>query len=86
MSTIRATFINGMIVPDASPEWANGTRIVLALDGEVAPSASNEDDSSPEAIRERLALMDRVEPWMTPEEDEAWRRQRDDQKNEELAG
>ena len=55
MSTIRATFINGMIVPDASPEWANGTRIVLAPDGEVAPLGSNEDDSSPEAIRERLA-------------------------------
>ncbi len=85
MSSIRGTFLDGMIVPDSVTGWANGTRIVLALDGEVAPSRPEDDDSSPEAISQRLAQMDRVEPWMTPEEDEEWRRQRTEKKCEELA-
>ena len=45
----------------------------------------DDDDVSPEAIARRLALIDHVQPWMTPEQEAAWKRQREEDKAAELA-
>src|SRR5260221_13374019 len=84
MSAIRGTFMDGKIIPDALPSWANGARVVVELDDSLRDDPPVDEDVSPEAIAKRLALMEQVEPWMTPEEDAEWRRQRAEDKKTQL--
>ena len=83
MSAIRGTFLNGGIVPDVSPPWADGTRLDLEPREESGPV--DEEVSSPEEIARLLALMDSLEPVMSEEEALEWERQRREQKEKELA-
>ncbi|MFO0803742.1 MAG: hypothetical protein U0791_11570 [Gemmataceae bacterium] len=80
MDAIGATFVDGDIVPDVSPEWKTGTRLNIE-----AAELPDDDDVSPEAIAKRLALIDRVEPWMTPEDFAEWERERAEEKARFLA-
>jgi hypothetical protein len=80
MNAVGGTYEGGRIVPDAPPEWTNGTRLNIE-----AIELPEDDDVSPEAIAKRLALIDRVEPWMTPEEFAEWERERAEEKARFLA-
>jgi len=73
MSAIRGTYINGMIVPDSVPNWAEGARVSMTLQ---ESSDFPADDDSPEAITRRVALMDEFEraPVMTDVEAEEFER------------
>jgi hypothetical protein len=85
MSEINATVIDGQIVPDAPPAWPNGTRVAVKPVGQTGDDLPDDDDSSPEAIAKRLALMDRVRPWMTPDEFAEWERVRAENKAFQLS-
>ena len=89
MNTIRGTIHNGQVIFDTPPELKEGTPVAvspLATSGMIASDDLPDDnDSSPEAIAKRLALMDRVRPWMTPEELADWERIRADDKAFQLS-
>jgi hypothetical protein len=85
MSAIRGTIQDGKVVFNTPPNWPNGAEVVVELAPPVADELPDDDDTSPEAIARRLALMDRVRPWMTPEEEAAWKKQREEDKAAELA-
>jgi hypothetical protein len=57
----------------------------VSLTPELEDELPADDDASPEAITKRLALMDRVQPWMTPEEQAEWERVRADTKAFQLS-
>jgi hypothetical protein len=62
-------------IPDDAPDDSRTTRASerrRLLVGDLP----DDNDTSPEAIAKRLALMDRVQPWMTPEEFAEWERVR----------
>ena len=80
MNAVGATFVDGEIVPDDPPDWRTGTRLNIE-----ATELPDDDDVSPEAIAKRLALIDRVEPWMAPEEFAEWERVRAEEKARFLA-
>ena len=80
MNAIGATFVDGDIIPDGLPDWKSGTRLNIE-----ATELPDDDDVSPEAIAKRLLLIDRVEPWMTPEEFAEWERVRAEEKARFLA-
>lgn len=75
MDEVRGTIRNGQVVLDAPAAWSDGTPVAVAPLGR-ADELPDDNDSSPEAIARRLALMDRVRPWMTPDELAEWERGR----------
>jgi hypothetical protein len=87
MSTIRGRYIGGKVILDAPADWPEGAEVNVELTspGELPDERPDDEDTSPEAIARRLALMDRVEPWMTPEEEAAWKKQREEDKAVQLA-
>jgi hypothetical protein len=86
MSTIRGTIQDGQVILSAPADLPNGTPVAVnPLPPAAADELPDDDDASPEAIARRLALMDRVQPWMTPEEEAAWKKQREEDKAAELA-
>lgn len=84
MNAVRGTFVKGMIVPDVQPSWEDGARVLVNLDDAQIDEFVDED-VSPEAIAKRLALMDLVEPWMTPEEEAQWKKERAEEKVVQLS-
>jgi hypothetical protein len=72
---LRGTIRNGQVVLDAPAAWQDGTPVAVAPVTH-ADELPDDADGSPEAIARRLALMDRVQPWMTPDELAAWERAR----------
>ena len=86
MSTIRGTIQDGQVALSKPADLPNGTEVTV---NPVSPPGVDElpddEDVSPEAIARRLALMDRVLPWMTPEQEAAWKKQREEDKAAELA-
>jgi len=86
MSAIRGTIRDGKVIFDTPPDWPEGTPVeVEPVCAGAADELPDDDDDSPEAIARRLALMDRVQPWMTPEEEEVWKQRRAEDKAAELA-
>src|SRR5262245_57299696 len=86
MSVIHGTYRDGKIILDSPPaDWPEGTEVVVKLSDPVVGELPDDEDVSPDAIARRLALMEQVEPWMTPEQDAAWRQQREKDKAEQLA-
>ena len=83
MSAIRGTYLNGTIVPDTQPGWAEGTRVELSAAEERGIPLT--DDDSPEANAKRLAIMETLQPVMTEEQAREWERQRAEAKAAELA-
>jgi hypothetical protein len=65
------------VVLSAPANLPNGTPVTVSL---VTPVGTDElpddEDVSPEAISRRLALVERVRPWMTEEELAEWERVR----------
>lgn len=70
MSAIRGTYLNGSIVLDTNPDWAEGT--LVDVDVASDPEYPDDDDDSPEANAKRIALMEEFErgPVMSDEDAE----------------
>lgn len=87
MTTLYGTVSGGKIELTAPPGCPDGTP-VRAIVGEqpILPTGlPDDDDGSPAAIARRLELMEQVVPWMTDEEDAAWRADLARRKAEQLA-
>src|SRR5262245_9070269 len=86
MSTIRGTIQDGQVILNTPTSLPNGTPVTVSP---ITPAGVDElpddNDVSPEAIARRLALMDRVQPWMTPEELAEWERVRAEDKAFQLS-
>jgi hypothetical protein len=81
MSAIPATFIDGMIIPDVPPDWPNGMRVWMRpAECHERDQLPNDDDLSPAAIARRLELIDQIQPFLTPEEEEDWKKALAEQK------
>ena len=77
MSVIRGTIQDGQVVLPSPANLPNGTPVTVSPAGSGSvDELPDDDDVSPEAIAKRLALIDRVQAWMTPEELAAWERVR----------
>jgi hypothetical protein len=72
MSAIPGMYVNGMIIPDVKPDWAEGARVSVELAEKL--DVPDPEDESPEAIAKRIALMDRMEPPMSEQEALEWER------------
>ena len=69
MNTMMGTYLDGQIVPDSVPSWANGVRIVMEVDvASCEPTDDQGDD--PESIARWLAWYDALEPLILTAEDE----------------
>jgi hypothetical protein len=78
VSTIRATWRNGQIIPDVPVDWPEGCRLIVERASAGDGDAAQEDwHNTPEAIAEWLTWYDSLEPLVfTPEEEAdiaAWR-------------
>jgi hypothetical protein len=73
MSAIRGTYLNGTIVPDTQPAWAEGTRVSMDV---ASATEYPDDDESPDAIAKQLALMEAFErePVMSDDDADAFER------------
>ena len=62
MPPIHATFIDGQIIPDARPEWPNGTLLVVtAVPAPPIPMMTEaEQGDDPESIAHWLAAFDSI--------------------------
>ncbi len=86
MSAIRGTIQDGQVVLSKPADLPNGTEVTVnPVSSPGVDELPDDEDVSPEAIARRLALMDRVQPWMTPEQEAAWKKQREEDKAAELA-
>jgi hypothetical protein len=86
MSTIRGTIQDGKVVFDTPPDVPNGTPVTVNFSPWAGTDdLPDDDDQSPEAIARRLALMDRVQQWLTPEEQAAWEKARAEDKAFQLS-
>src|SRR5437868_1703480 len=87
MPTLYGTVTGGKIELPAPAGWADGTsvRVEVAAVAPLPPGLPDDDDDSPAAIARRLELTAQVVPWMTDEEDAAWRADLAARKAEQLA-
>ena len=88
MSAIRGTIQDGKIILDAPTELPNGTRVTVQPTGsEYVGVGIREEDwpTTPEGIAALLAKMDQIQPFLTPEEEAAWRQALAEQKAWEIA-
>jgi hypothetical protein len=86
VSAIPATFIDGKIIPDVRPDWPNGTRVrVRPAECHERDQLPDDDDLSPAAIARRLELIDQIQPFLTPEEEEDWKKALAEQKAWQIA-
>jgi hypothetical protein len=62
MSALQATFIDGKIVPDAPPNWPNGTRLTIAATPlpPVRMMTEEEQGDDPESIARWIAAFDAI--------------------------
>jgi hypothetical protein len=84
MPVLYGRIVGGRIDLPAPAGWPNGSTVRIELEA-PPPGQPDDDDDSPTAVARRLALMDMVVPWMTPEEDAAWRAHLARTKAEQLA-
>ena len=86
MSAIRGTIQDGKVILSTPTNLPNGTQVAVSpLPPVGVDELPDDDDASPEAIARRLALIDRVQPWMTPEELAEWERVRAEDKAFQLS-
>jgi hypothetical protein len=73
MSAVNAAYIDGRIVLDTSPDWPNGTRLVVKVVPVVPVRMMTEDEQGddPESITRWLVWFDSLEPLRLSPEDEA---------------
>lgn len=86
MSTIRGTIVDGQIVPDVPPPWANGTRVVLQPESERTGTDGDDQGDDLESISRWLAWYDGLQPLiLTAEDEERIGHAREEQRAYELA-
>jgi hypothetical protein len=85
MSVVHGRYIDGKVVLDTPADWPEGAEVRVYLAGTTPDGWPDDEDDSPEAIARRLALMERIQPGMTPDEEAAWKEQRAKDKAAQLA-
>jgi hypothetical protein len=89
MSAIRGMIQDGKVVLDAPAALPDGTLVTVSVAGteEYVGIGLREEDwpTTPEGIAALVAKMDQIQPFLTPEEEEAWHKARAEQKAWELA-
>ena len=87
MGAIRGKYIDGKIVLEAPAEWPNGTDVIVNTAEAAGTGGLTEDgwDNSPEGIAAWLAWYDTLQPFLTPEEEAAWKKARAEDRAWELA-
>ena len=76
MQTIRATWINGKIVPDGPVDWPDGCRLTIDPEPTISFVGMTEGEQADDAesIARWIAAFDGIPPLeMTPDEEAAWR-------------
>ena len=76
MAAIRGRYIYGKVILDAPADWPEGAGVTVSPAEEYVGIGRREEDwpTTPEGIAALLARMERIEPFLSPEEDEAWRK------------
>lgn len=87
MSAIRGRYIGGKVILDAPADWPEGAEVNVTPTEEYVGIGMREEDwpTTPEGIAALLDRMEQIEPFLSPEEDEAWRKALAEQKAWELA-
>jgi hypothetical protein len=84
MNTIMGVMRNGQVILDEPADLPEGTRVeVVPVEPARTGLGMREEDwpTTPEGTAALLARMDQVEPgWLSPEDDEAWRKALREQK------
>ena len=76
MQSMRATWINGQIVPDGPVDWPDGCRLAIGPEPSLSfvGMTKEEQGDDAESIARWIEAFDAVPPLeMTPEEEAAWR-------------
>lgn len=80
MSAIRGTVQDGTVVLERPVNLPNGTPVTVSVSGaeEYVGVGIREEDwpTTSEGIAALVARMDQIQPFLTHEEDEAWRKAR----------
>jgi hypothetical protein len=80
MSAIRGTIQDGKVVFDKPTDLPDGTPVTVSVAGgeEYVGVGIREEDwpTTPEGIAALVAKMDQLQPFLTPEEEEAWHKAR----------
>jgi len=86
MTELRGTIQNGQVILDQPARLSDGTPVAITpLTHAGGDELPDDMDDSPEAIARRLALIERVQPWMTPDEFTEWERVRAEEKAFQLS-
>jgi len=86
MAAVHGTYQNGKIILDAPADWPDGTRVVVERSEDTIGIPGEEQGDDPESIAAWIAWPDSLQPFvMTPEDDERWRKSREESKAWELA-
>lgn len=88
MSAIRGTIQDGQVVLSAPANLPNGTPVrVMASVHEYVGIGMGEESwpDTPEGIEALVARMDRIQPFLTSEEEADWRKALAEQKQWEIA-
>src|SRR4051794_21803286 len=80
MSAIRGTIQDGQVILNAPANLPNGTEVRVEVVGasEYVGVGMREEDwpTTPEGITDLVAKMDRIQPFLTPEEEAEWQKAR----------
>ncbi|MDB5306766.1 MAG: hypothetical protein JWO38_968 [Gemmataceae bacterium] len=87
MSVVRGTYTNGKVILNTPADWPEGTKVLVEPVAEAAGIGLPEEDwpTDPERIASLAAEMGQIQPFLAPEEDEAWRKALAERKAFELA-
>jgi hypothetical protein len=87
MHAIKGKFRNGQIVLTEKADWPEETEVLVEPVSATPTLGIREEDwpTDPEGIARHLALIDSLEPFLTPEEEAAWQAARKEQREFELS-
>lgn len=88
MSSIRGTIQDGQVVLTTPADLPNGTpvRVMPGVEEYVGIGMREEDwPTTPEGIEALVASMEKIQPFLTPEEEAQWHRARAEYKAWQLA-
>lgn len=76
MSVIRGRYIDGKVILDAPADWPEGAEVNVTPAEEYVGIGMREEDwpTTPEGIAALIARMDQIKPFLSPEDDETWRK------------
>lgn len=87
MSAIRGKYVDGAVILDAPANWPEGMEVRVSPAEEYVGIGMREEDwpTTTEGIAAWIESIDKLEPFLTLEEDEEWQKARAEQKVWELA-